>query len=149
MTDSSIVAAVRAAATPNEPAQNAEVVSRQTHESALAQARAEAREAGRAEGESAGITSERARIAAILDSEEAKGREKQARYFAFKTSMAPDEARSALSEAPVAQAPKAPTLLDEMKGVEQPALGADGGRDASQTSDFDKGAAEAKRLLGK
>ncbi|MGD9544956.1 MAG: hypothetical protein AB7F41_14655 [Methylocystis sp.] len=149
MSDPTIVAAVRAAATPHEPAPNADVVSRQAHESSIAQARAEAHGAGRAEGESAGVASERARIAAILDSEEAKGREKQARYFAFKTAMAPDEARTALAEAPVAEAPKAPTLLDEMKGVKQPALGADGGRDVSQMSDFEKGAAEARRLLRK
>ncbi|HEY8125380.1 MAG TPA: hypothetical protein VIF88_08180 [Methylocystis sp.] len=151
MNDSSILSAVRAAASPLlvEPGVMTGVVAQKDHDAALVSARADGLAAGKAEGESAGAIAERTRIAAIfLDSEEAKGRDKQARYFAFKTSMTPDEARAALSEAPVAEAPKAPTLLDEMKMIKQPALGADGGPNPSQMSDYEKGAAEAKRLFG-
>jgi hypothetical protein len=56
--------------------------------------------AARADGLAAGAIAERARIAAILDHAEAKGREQLARHFAFKTAMAPADATAALAAAP-------------------------------------------------
>lgn len=61
-------------------------------------------ERARAEGAKTGAEAERARIAAIVDSEEAQGREAQARHFAFRTAMAPEDARAALAAAPKAPA---------------------------------------------
>lgn len=58
--------------------------------------------AARAEGVAVGAEAERARISAILDSEEAKGRESLARHFAFKNGMDAEAARAALAASSVA-----------------------------------------------
>ncbi|MCV0427815.1 MAG: S49 family peptidase [Roseibium sp.] len=52
----------------------------------------------RSEGEKAGAESERGRIKAILDSDEAKGREDLARHFAFNTDQSPEAANAALAK---------------------------------------------------
>jgi ClpP class serine protease len=52
--------------------------------------------AARSEGAATGAAAERARISAILDSDEAKGRDKLARHFAFATEMSPEAAKAAL-----------------------------------------------------
>jgi hypothetical protein len=63
-----------------------------------------------ADGLAAGASAERARIAAILDHADAKGREQLARHFAFKTAMAPADAAAALAAAGLEAAP-APLFL--------------------------------------
>lgn len=152
MADNTLVAAVRAAATPA-----VETVPVAQHQTDLATARAEAHaagvkegaEKGHAEGVREGAEAERARIASILDSDAAKGRESLARHFAFATDTGSDAALAALAAAPVAsEAPKTPSLLAEMSSLKQPAINAEGGV-APEMSDFDKGAAAAKALLGK
>lgn len=62
-----------------------------------------ARAEGAAQGRKEGATQERERIAAILGSEEAKGRDALASHFALKTDMTADVARAALAVAPKAQ----------------------------------------------
>lgn len=74
----------------------------------LASAVAEARAAGVISGAEA----ERVRIGAILGGEAAKGREPQARYFAFKTSMSAADALTALDVAPVGRAVVALRIVD-------------------------------------
>lgn len=61
-----------------------------------------ARQEGLAQGRKEGADAERARIGAILGSEEAKGRDSLAQHFAFKTGMSADDAKAALSVAPTA-----------------------------------------------
>lgn len=75
-------------------------------QAALDTARAEGVEAGKKEGMTLGATAERERIGAILGSDEAKGRESQALFFATKTGMTVEEATGALAAAPKAEAPK-------------------------------------------
>ena len=64
----------------------------------------EGRELGAAEGHEAGVaagaTAERARISAILDHENAVGREASARHLAFNSNMSADEATSFLASIP-------------------------------------------------
>ncbi|MCK7611973.1 S49 family peptidase [Roseibium sediminicola] len=60
----------------------------------------------RKEGAAEGASAERGRIKAILDSEEAEGREELARHFAFDTDQAPEAANAALSKSAKAAAPK-------------------------------------------
>jgi capsid assembly protease len=80
---------------------------------------AEAKAAGVKEG----ATAERARIGAILDAPAAKGREAQARHFAFKTGMSAEDALAALEVAPAAAASESP-LDRAMATQEQPRIGA-------------------------
>lgn len=87
----------------------------------------QARTAGEAEGVKQGSTSERVRIKAIITSDQAKGREELARYFAFDTDLAADTVLLALSKSPAAK-----TTLDSVMAREaQPKLGA-GGKRASE-----------------
>ena len=58
----------------------------------------------RREGEQAGASVERGRIKAILDGEEATGREDLARHFAFDTDQSPEAATAALGKSPKAEA---------------------------------------------
>lgn len=85
-------------------------VDQAAHEAAVADARA----AGMKEG----ATTERARIGAILGSEEAKGRESLAQHFAFKSDMDAEAAVAALSAAPKAEAP-APAAEQPAQTFEQ------------------------------
>lgn len=66
---------------------------------------AEARTASITEGRTIGAEAERTRIAAILGHAEAGGRESLAQHYAFKTSVAPEEAAAALAAAPKAEPP--------------------------------------------
>lgn len=85
----------------DNPGEDPMAENNQPNESAVDQA---AVETARAEG----IAAERARISAILDSDEAEGRETLARHFAFNTDMAPEAAVAALnvSEKKVPAAPQ-------------------------------------------
>lgn len=91
---------------------------------------AQARSAGETEGIKQGSASERARIKSIITSEQAKGREELAHYFAFDTDLAADTVLSALSKSPAAK-----TNLDSAMAREaQPKLGAGGERASAEQS---------------
>lgn len=81
------------------PEANTGTVTIAEHEAAVAAARAD------------GIKSERARIQAIMGSDEAKANGEQAAYLAYETDMAPDAAKGILAKAPKA-APVADTGAD-------------------------------------
>lgn len=99
-----------------------------TPEEQLAAARAD----GVAEGTRNGVVAERARIAAILDADEAKSREKLARHLALKTDATADAARELLSAA-AAEAPATKgALANAMAGVPNPHVGIDPGRAAGE-----------------
>jgi signal peptide peptidase SppA len=87
---------------------------------------AEAKAAGAAEAKPTFVKeaaeAERARIGAILDATSAKGREAQARHFAFKTAMSVAEASAALEAAPAGQ--EGSPLVRAMESLDQPKLGA-------------------------
>jgi hypothetical protein len=84
----------------------------------------QARSAGEAEGLRQGSASERARIKAIITSDQARGREDLAYYFAFDTDLAAETVLLALSKSPAAN-----TNLDSAMAREaQPKLGAGGER---------------------
>jgi len=105
---------------------NDPVFTKAQHEAALASARREASEQATA--------AERARVLAILDSEEAKGRGSLARHFAFKTGMSADDARAALSaSAEEAAAPPASPLAAAMSIHKPASLGPGGERNAAVT----------------
>ena len=79
------------------------------------------------EARASAVAADRARISAILDCEEAKGREKLARHLALKTDMTPEAAREMLStvEQPAAQ-PKAAQpdqFTQHMRTVANPQVG--------------------------
>ncbi|HEY8125383.1 MAG TPA: hypothetical protein VIF88_08195 [Methylocystis sp.] len=78
-----------------------------------------------------------------MESEPARDRMKMASRFALNTSLSASEAISLLAASAAETG-----LLAEMRMIKQPALGADGGPNPSQMSDYEKGAAEAKRLFG-
>lgn len=76
---------------------------------------------------------EQARIAGILQAEEAKGKTKLAQHLAFKTQMSVDDAKAALAAADAGeQKAAAPTglLSAAMGNTEQPQIGADAGAQA-------------------
>lgn len=116
MSENSMLAAVaRAAGGSDDLIPKAEV------ETAIATAKATAHADGLKAGKAEGAKAERERCAAILGSEEAKGREEQAKYFAFETDIPAENAVAALSKGATASAAK-PTLGDRMGalGVQQP-----------------------------
>lgn len=85
-------------------------VKQEVHDKAVADARTEGVTTGKAEGLKEGATGERARINAILASDEGKKRPKAAMSLAMKTSMSAEEVTSALADMPEekAEAPAAP-----------------------------------------
>ena len=89
---------------------------------------AAARAAGEAEGITQGSASERARIKSIITSDQAKGREELAHYFAFDTELAADTVLSALSKSSAAKA----NLDSAMAREAQPKLGAGGERPSAE-----------------
>ena len=72
---------------------NEQMIARAEHDAAVAAARTE----GQTAGEKAGATAERARIQAILNLPEAKGREASAMHLAFTTDLSADTATGVLS----------------------------------------------------
>ncbi len=72
---------------------NEQMIARAEHDAAVAAARTE----GQTAGEKAGATAERARIQAILNLPEAKGREASAMHLAFTTDLSADTAKGVLS----------------------------------------------------
>jgi hypothetical protein len=85
---------------------------------------AAARSAGEAEGVKKGSACERDRIKAIITSDQAKGREELAHYFAFDTDLAAETVLSALAKSPAAKT----TLDNAMARETQPKLGTGGER---------------------
>lgn len=101
----------------NAPAVNAGITQDQMN-AAVASAVSEAT----AKATKAGADAERARIAAIVRGESAKGREAQALVFALDTSLTAEEAGKALAVSPVT--PAANTI--ETRNAAAPEIGADG-----------------------
>jgi capsid assembly protease len=85
-------------------------------------------------------TEERQRIAAILNSEEARGREDLARVLALETNHTPEEAKRILLASPLAHKPNA--LETRMAAINNPKVGVPGDE---QTDDSPQ--AEAARIL--
>jgi signal peptide peptidase SppA len=89
---------------------------------------------------------DRARISAILDHDEAKGRESLARHLALKTDMSVEIAVEALKAAPKATAASAVSALDRaMDRIEHPEVGADAGQ-GDKKADDDSPKARADRI---
>ncbi|HEY1896756.1 MAG TPA: S49 family peptidase [Terracidiphilus sp.] len=86
-------------------------------------------------------TEERQRIAAILTSEEAKGREELARALALETSHSPEVAKKLLLAAPVAKANSG--FHARMNNVPNPQVGVQ----SEASDDKDTPTAEAQRIL--
>lgn len=88
---------------------------------------ADAKAAAHADGvalSAAAVTSERARINAIIGCPEAKGRENLARTIALETETTPEAAKKLLAAAPIAGAPTTINpLLAAMAGVANPKVG--------------------------
>jgi signal peptide peptidase SppA len=88
------------------------------------------------------VTGERSRIAAILGSDEAKGREGLANHLAFKTDMSVEDAKAALAESPKAGEEKASgglkAAMEETGGGTNVGAGADnedeGGEDSAEST---------------
>lgn len=117
---------------PAPSASAAASISPADHEAALAQARETARAEGLAAGRTEGATAERARVQAILDSEEGMSRPALARHFAFKTDMAPEAAVAALSAAAGETASAGASPLSAAMTAQRPlALGPGGGASAA------------------
>lgn len=117
---------------------------------ARAEGRAEGETAGRTAGEATGASAAKARIKAILGSDESKGRDDLAQHFAFDSDLPAEAAVAALTKAPKAAvaAPEKPSLAADMAGERRVELGTEGGTDPSKLSAAERGAAEAKALLG-
>lgn len=89
-----------------------------------------------AEGLKAGATAERTRIGAILGAEEAKGRATLAQAFALESDMDASTALKLLAASPLEQVKgqAAHPLAAAMEGVANPAVGAGGNSDPTDTS---------------
>ncbi len=100
------------------------------------------------------IVSAKTRIKSILASEEAKGREALAEYFAYDTEMSAADVLIALAKAPSAKAEEKPTAqspLDKaMSGTKQPNIESDAADDqAEDLNDFDQMLADFELIHGK
>lgn len=147
MTESTLAAVVQAATTtplasaPTAPGSSINQPPAQASADQIAAARAEGRTEGIAEGRSA----ERARISAILGSEEAKGREGLAHHFAFKSDTSPDAAIEAMKVSAKAEAPKVGSRLDAL--VTDPKIGASAPQQAPEQAASDGLAAAVDNLI--
>ncbi len=115
-------------------AENAEITP-EAHTTALNAARAE------------GAATERARIAAILRSEEADGREAQAIAFALDTDIAADAAIKVLASAPKAVA-AAPTIAERASSEREFGGGTDTSQVYTSTQLWSKAVLSANRAIG-
>jgi hypothetical protein len=117
--------ATAAPAAPASAAAAPVVITQAQVDTAVAAARAE----GVAEGTALGVTAERERIGAILNSEEAKTRMTLARHFATSTSLTAEAARAALAVS-VPEAAAANLLAARMAEMPNPVVGAASGGSA-------------------
>lgn len=107
-----------------------ETITTEAHAAAVAAARAEGHAAGLKEGKAAGAAEATDRIGAILNCEEAKGREALAAHIAFKTSMSAEDAKGMLAASgPAAGASASNSIQQRQKeaGDFGPAAGPVGG----------------------
>lgn len=147
MTESTLAAVVQAATTttlasaPTSPGSGSNPPAAQASADQIAAARAEGRVEGLAEGRSA----ERARISAILGSEEAKGREGLAHHFAFKSETSPDAAIEAMKASAKAEAPNVASRLDAL--MTDPQIGASVPQQAPEQAVSDGLAAAVDNLI--
>lgn len=141
--------------TNDQPAPEANAgIPKAQHETAVAAARQEGDAAGYArgleEGKAQGSQDAAARISAILDHENAKGREQLSRHFAFKTTMSVDDAAAALAAAPVEK--QGSSLSEEMRNQPNTSLGtppAGADAPATDTDRYQRGRQIAMKALGK
>lgn len=121
-------------------------ITQAAHDAALALTRTEAENSGKG----IGANEAKGRIKAILGSEEAKGREDLAQHFAFDSDLPAEAAIAALTKAPKAAppAPEKPNLASDMAKEGRVELGFDGGKNPENMTGAERGAAEAKALLG-
>jgi signal peptide peptidase SppA len=89
------------------------------------------------EGEQTAQSAERARISAIVNAPEAKGRGKLAKHLAFETDMSAKDAIAALKASG-----REGSLADRMAGTKTPAIGSGGGDGSASEGDT------AKRMIG-
>jgi len=94
----------------------------------LTKAKADAFESG----SKSGVTTDRERISAIMDSDEAKGREDQAKHFALNTSMSAESAIAALATAPKPKEEPSSPLDAAMAATEQPGIAGDAGMEKDE-----------------
>ena len=140
--------------TNDQPAPEANAgIPKAQHDAAVTTARQEGEAAGHAkgleEGKAQGATEATARIAAILDHENAKGREQLSRHLAFKTGMSADDAAAALAAAPVEK--KGSSLSQEMNNQPGTSLGAppSGSEPATTVDKYERGRQIALKATGK
>jgi ClpP class serine protease len=103
--------------------------------------------AARTEARIEGCTAERARIAAILASPEAEGREILARTMALESDLTPETAAKMLAAAPKAEPATASVdseFAKQMAKVKNPKVGTDAGDDKTEQSEID---AQVNRIL--
>jgi signal peptide peptidase SppA len=113
-------------------------------DTARAEGHSEGEKAGRDAGMKEGATAERARVKAILGSDEAKGREDLASHYAFDTDDAPEKAIAAMAKAPKADAKtkepkgKEPNRFERAMGeTPNPVVGADSEQGSEDPDDVD------------
>jgi len=107
----------------------------------------QARDEGEKTGMIAGALAERTRISAILNHDEAKGRETQAKAFAFETDMDAETAGKLLASAPKVAEPAANqgnAFENHMNALGNPDIGADADGDAQENDEQ----AAMKLILG-
>lgn len=132
-----------------------------THDAAVKAARDEGFAAGKAAGveegkalgaetaKAAGMTEATTRISAILDHENAKGREQLARHLAFKTSMSPEDAAAAMAVAALDNS-SGGSLSSQMKNEPAPGTGAPLSTTKDQPADArERGKLIAMHAMGK
>lgn len=135
--------------------QTTDTVSKSDMDKAVTKAAEDGKAAGHAaglqEGVAKGAAEAATRIAAILDHENANGREKLARHLAFKSQMSADDAIATLSASAI-EKPEG-SLSDQMKTAPDTNLGkppaAGGGDGKDKLTARERGKLIAERALGK
>lgn len=111
--------------------------------------RAEGREAGATAGRSEGASAERARIQAIIGSEQAAERSDFAAHLAYNTFMPAEEAIALLAAAPKNAKAEANGFANAMDKVQNPDIGADKGGDEGGDDAAFKALSATAQQLGK
>ena len=111
---------------------------------ALEQSRLAGYEAGKQEGQALGAATEKARISAIVNHENAKGRSEQAMVMALETDMNVEQAAKLLAVSPIQKvmANQASPFAAAMAGVKNPEVGSDG-----EDDEDDSAASETAKIL--
>lgn len=116
-------------------------VEQAVHTEAVAKATADGTKAGKAEGLKEGSNAERARIGAILDSEEAKSRPVAARAVAFDTDKSVDDAKAFLAKLPAEKSESSESTGSGFEAAmthgDHPNLGTTGGNSHGEGSRAD------------